>query len=152
MVCIYCKSGTEVTNSRAKALTPSVWRRRMCKSCVAQFTTTELPVYEKSLSVSSVAHKKSRPFSRDKLFLSLYKSLGHRQDALNSSTALTGTVIGHLISSRPHDGLINPHTISKLAYETLKRYDTLAASSYKAYHQATLILDLRKAHSPPGQI
>lgn len=139
MVCIYCGSETEVTNSRSKAKTPSVWRRRACKSCVAQFTTTELPDYEKSLLVLGIDNKKLYPFSRDKLFLSLYKSLGHRQDALNSSTALTSTIIGRLLNKKHvANGAISSFNISIVTYETLKRFDPLAATTYKAYHLATL--------------
>jgi len=139
MVCIYCGSETEVTNSRAKARTPSVWRRRSCKECVAQFTTTELPDYEKSLLVAGLNNKKFYPFSRDKLFLSLYKSLGHRQDALNSSSALTSTVIGVLLNKKyVVNGAISTQSVAKVAHEALKRFDPLAATSYKAYHQAAL--------------
>lgn len=86
--------------------------------------------------------------SRDKLFLSLYKSLGHRSDALNSATALTTTVIGRLLRNKPSlqgrtqqnqkDGILSAGVIAKVTYETLKRYDPLAAATYKAYHQATL--------------
>ena len=139
MVCIFCHNETEVTNSRAKSRTPSVWRRRACKQCVAQFTTTELPDYTKALKVLSMDSRKLNPFSRDKLFLSLYQSLGHRKDALDSSTALTTTVIGRLINKKfVINGAIETKSISKVAYEALKRYDPLAAATYKAYHQLTL--------------
>ena len=139
MVCIYCENKTEVSNSRAKAHTPSVWRRRTCKKCVAQFTTTELPDYTKALLVETYGSKKHMPFSRDKLFLSLHKSLGHRGDALNSSTALVNTVIGRLLNKKyVVNGSVTTKIISKVAYEVLKRYDPLAATTYKAYHQAAL--------------
>jgi len=139
MVCIYCQGETEVVNSRAKARMPSVWRRRACKECVAQFSTIELPDYEKSLLVAGQDNKKLYPFSRDKLFLSLYKSLGHREDALNSSTALASTVIGRLLNKKyVINGALNTQSVAKIAYEALKRYDPLAATTYKAYHQAVL--------------
>lgn len=139
MVCIYCGFETEVTNSRAKARTPSVWRRRACKECVAQFTTTELPDYAKALLVVVAGGKKLLPFSRDKLFLSMHKSLGHRTDALDSSTALTATVIGRLLNKKfVIGGALTTQNISKIAYEALKRYDPLAAATYKAYHQVAL--------------
>lgn len=139
MVCIYCQKETEVTNSRSKARTPSVWRRRACLSCVAQFTTTELPDYAKALLVEGLDRKKLYPFSRDKLFLSLYQSLGHRKDALDSSTALTATVIGRLLNKKyVIKGAVSVKTISKVAYEALKRFDPLAAATYKAYHQTAL--------------
>lgn len=139
MVCVYCHFETEVTNSRSKAKTPSVWRRRACKSCVAQFTTIELPDYEKSLLVASQNNKKLYPFSRDKLFLSLHQSLSHRQDALNSSTSLASTVIGRLLNRKyVINGCLSTQNICKVSYQALKRFDPLAAATYKAYHQASL--------------
>lgn len=139
MVCIYCGNETDVTNSRAKARTPSVWRRRTCKTCVAQFTTIELPDYAKALLVETPSFKKPSAFSRDKLFLSLYKSLGHRADALNSTTALTSTIIGRLINKKHlTNGALSTQSIASVCYLTLKRFDPLAATTYKAYHQANL--------------
>lgn len=190
---MYCSNDTEVTNSRSKARMPLVWRRRACKACDAQFTTHETPDYTSALVVRGLDGNKLYPFSRDKLFLSLYQSLGHRKDALNSSTALTSTVIGRLINkkyrttrSKVHtaptssdesrnafsdvnvsldmppsekntptspmnevgidvtlqrlvtDGVIDTQAISKVAHEVLKRFDPLAATTYKAYHQAAL--------------
>ncbi len=138
MNCIYCDCGTEVTNSRAKARNPSVWRRRRCNTCVAQFSTLERPDYATALVVEGIRGK-LYPFSRDKLFLSLYKSLGHRQDALNSATELTDTIIGRLLRQRQApDGLLQMAAIAHAAHITLKRYDPLAAHTYKAYHQAAL--------------
>lgn len=147
MICIFCNSQTEVKNSRPKARTPSIWRRRTCLQCGKQFSTLELPDYEKSLNVTSL-NTNNQPFSRDKLFLSIYKSLGHRPDALNSATALTSTIIGRLLTKRhslqgltlqnQKDGIISNYSIATISYEVLKRYDPLAAASYKAYHQAAL--------------
>jgi transcriptional repressor NrdR len=138
MICIYCKKETEVTNSRPKMRTPSVWRRRACLDCKQHFTSIELPDYEKALRVLG-STRKALPFSRDKLFLSLYKSLGHRSDALSSATALTATVIGRLLTKNPSaDGTLNPRAIAKVSLEALKRFDPLAAATYKAYHQTAL--------------
>lgn len=139
MVCIYCSSDTEVTNSRSKARTPLVWRRRACKVCGAQFTTHETPDYTSALVVRGLESNKLYPFSREKLFLSLYQSLGHRKDAINSSTALTSTIIGRLINKKyVSDGAISTASISKVAHEVLKRFEPLAATTYKAYHQSAL--------------
>ena len=139
MVCLYCNGETEVTNSRAKARNPSVWRRRACKQCDAQFTTLELPGYDTALTVQGQDKKHLYPFSRDKLFLSLHRALGHRKTALGDATALTGTVIARLFQRKLlKDGVLESKDLSKAAYEVLKRFDPLAATSYKAYHLATL--------------
>lgn len=138
MICVFCKSETDVMNSRPKAQSPSVWRRRQCQNCGKAFTTLELPDYAKSLSVLAQNAKKTQPFNRDKLFLSLNKSLGHRTDALEASTALTMTIISKILKSRRESGIIPVTEIATTALQTLKRYDPLAAASYKAYHQTTL--------------
>ncbi|MBA2278930.1 hypothetical protein H0V99_00610 [Candidatus Saccharibacteria bacterium] len=76
---------------------------------------------------------------RDKLFLSIYKSLGHRPDSLNSSTALTETVIGRLLHNKlASKGYLLTEDLAKVSYETLRRFDPLAATTYKAYHQKAL--------------
>lgn len=138
MVCIYCGNETEVYNSRDRKRNPSVWRRRRCRACVAQFSTNELPDYTTSLVISG-QDKTLYPFNRDKLFLSLYKSLGHRKDALASATELTQTVIGKLLRDcTAKDGVISIRELAIQTYRTLKRYDPLAANTYKAYHQVTL--------------
>lgn len=138
MICIYCGGETEVYNSRARARMPSIWRRRRCKTCVAQFSTVELPDYPTGLAVEGLRGK-LYPFSRDKLFLSLYKALGHRQDALDSATALTDTVIGQILKAkRQQPSIISIKDIAWAAHRALKRYDPLAAHTYKAYHQRAI--------------
>jgi transcriptional regulator NrdR family protein len=138
MICIYCGHETEVYNSRRMRRNPSVWRRRRCIACVAQFSTEELPDYDVSLVVKGLDGK-LYPFSRDKLFLSLHNSLGHRKDALESATQLTATVIGKLLrSKKAPDGVLAIQHLAQAGYLTLKRFDPLAANTYKAYHQAAL--------------
>ncbi len=138
MVCIYCGHETEVYNSRERARNPSVWRRRRCGACVAQFSTNELPDYETSLVVTGTSGK-LYPFSRDKLFLSLYRALGHRNDALDSATQLSDTVIGKLLrNNKASEGIVTIQRLAQTTYEILKRYDPLAAHTYKAYHRTAL--------------
>jgi len=138
MVCIYCGNSTEVYNSRTKTRNPSVWRRRRCTVCVAQFSTEELPVYQAALIVKG---RNGNPcsFSRDKLFLSLHRALSHRKDAVTTATELTNTVIGSLLRKKQAaDGVIPLESIASGCYKTLKRFDPLAAHTYKAYHQVSL--------------
>ena len=139
MVCIYCGSGTGVTNSRSKARTPSVWRRRACKVCVAQFTTIELPDYATALLVVSPSNKNLAPFNRDKLLISIYKSLGHRPDPTKDATALTTTIIGKILRKRQSgkNGTIQLKDITTTTYEVLRHFDIQAANSYRAYHPAS---------------
>jgi len=139
MVCIYCGHDTNVTNSRSKARLPSVWRRRACEACVAQFTTLEQPDYATAISVSRSGSTKLEPFSRDKLFLSLNSALGHRKDSLTSSTALTQTILSRVMSKKHiQNGTLSTNSIAKESYQVLKRFDPLAANTYKAYHTSAL--------------
>jgi len=139
MECIYCGCDTCVTNSRGKKKLPSVWRRRSCEVCVAQFSTLEQPDYTTAISVSKAGSTKLEPFSRDKLFLSLNSSLGHRKDATSSATALTQTVLSKLMNKKSiESGTLTRNKIAKESYKVLKRFDPLAANTYKAYHSESI--------------
>lgn len=144
MICIFCRHETEVTNSRSSRSAPSVWRRRACKHCVAQFTTIELPDYSKSFLVMGSDTKKPAPFERDILFISIHQALMHRVDAATSAAGLTTTIIRQILKvmqkrgSTPRDNVIPRSLIAGIAIKALKRYDPLAAATYKAYHQAAL--------------
>lgn len=138
MVCLYCMGETEVYNSRSKRRSATVWRRRRCKACVAQFTTLETPDLQTSLLIRHEGGT-LKAFSRDRLFLSLYKSLGHRDNALDDATALTATVLAKILrGSVTESGILEATVLAKTSYSTLRRYDPLAAHTYKAYHQKAL--------------
>lgn len=138
MQCIYCGSNTNVFNSRDRRKNPSVWRRRRCSSCGAQFTTIETPDYELALSVEGTSGK-LYPFSRDKLYLSVHRSLSHRDDAVSAASDLTSTIIGRLLSTRQAvDSLITMKSIAETAHTVLSRFDQPSANTYFAYHQKHL--------------
>lgn len=141
MVCIYCGGKTQVTNSRAQKRVNHVWRRRECYNCHAAFTTQEAVDYSGSIVVrperaagQSIKHLPSSPFSRDKLYVSVLKALGHRMTAVDDATALTNTIIGRLLTGTT-GAVITPATIIVITHETLARFDTAAAVQYRAYHQ-----------------
>ncbi|HSX53199.1 MAG TPA: hypothetical protein VLF90_02415 [Patescibacteria group bacterium] len=121
-----------MANSRHQKKSNQVWRRRHCVSCQGTFTTIEqadLPLsllYKKDLS-------HVEPFSRDKLFLSLYNSLKHRQTALSDASSLTATVIGKLLLT-VKAASVDRSTIIQTATETLKHFDKAASVTYSAYH------------------
>ncbi|HSX05080.1 MAG TPA: hypothetical protein VLF69_01265 [Candidatus Saccharimonadales bacterium] len=132
MVCIYCASPTHVTNSRPQKRLQQVWRRRLCSKCGAIFTSIESADLSSSLVVrhtdGSVA-----PFSRDRLFLSVLKAVGHRTAPTNDAGALTATIIGKLLQM--HDSAaISPGQITTTALAVLKNFDQAAATQYQAYH------------------
>lgn len=132
MVCTYCGHETEVANSRPQRRSNSIWRRRRCIACGSVFTTTEQIDYEKSWVVQA-ASGELRPFLRDKLFVSLYKSLGHRPTAAADATALTATIMGRL-QQTTQSAVVTPQSIIQTSTEVLQRFDKAAATTYQAYH------------------
>ncbi len=85
--------------------------------------------------IKEAGSRKLVPFSRDELFISLYKSCGHRSSALNDATALVNTVIHQLINKRPAQPIFSKDEIFFTTHQALKRFDKVAAITYEAYHQ-----------------
>lgn len=132
MVCIYCSSETQVTNSRHQKRLNNVWRRRKCLSCGQVFTTTEAASLDRSLLFID-SNQKPHPFVQELLFLSLYNSLRHRNNALDEATHLCKSIIGRLLPLIV-DGQLQRSDVIKTSCEVLKRFDGPAAVSYLAYH------------------
>lgn len=133
MVCIVCSGNTQVINSRLQKRANAVWRRRKCLNCHATFTTHEKADYSALWRVTSNNLALS-PFSRDKLFVSLYKSLQHRATALDDAAGLTDTVIANLIPVS-RDGLLQNKDIADQAITVLELFDSVASTHYRAFHK-----------------
>ena len=135
MVCVHCGHDTQVINSRLQKRSNRVWRRRRCNNCSAAFTTLESADYG---AVWAVKGKNGHisPFSRDKLFLSLYHSCRHRSEALGEASNLADTVIRKL-SAVVHDGSIAATDIYQLVQTALDHFDMAAGVYYAAYHRDT---------------
>ncbi len=133
MVCIYCGAPTQVKNSRLKRRSNHIWRRRACNDCGSVFTTEESPELAALLLVRGGPSSKLAPFSRDRLFLSIYRSCEHRPTALSDATNLTQTVIA-IVGGNHSAEAIETTTIAKMVYDTLKPFDALAANLYAVYH------------------
>jgi len=134
MVCIYCGSKTEVTNSRLQKKLNRVWRRRRCRICDAVFTSQEQVIYDGAFAVRlSTSH--IMPLSRDTLYLSVYDACRHRADAVTEATALTDTILSSLVLLAK-DGLLRREDIIATCSTVLKRFDTAAAVHYAAFHHA----------------
>lgn len=74
-------------------------------------------------------------FIREKLFLSLYKSLQHRPSILTDAVGLTDTVVVQ-IYAQAESGSITTEHISRLCLITLEHFDEAAAVHYRAFHKA----------------
>lgn len=131
MVCVYCKSTTQVVNSRHQKRSNQIWRRRRCSSCQAVFTTLEAADTEQAFRVAKQNHLE--PFSRDKLLLTIHDSLRHRKTAQTDATALTDTVLGKLYPQFTN-GVIEPKKITEITLGVLKNFDQAAATHYQAFH------------------
>ncbi len=133
MKCIYCGGDTEVTNSRPQKRTNAIWRRRLCKNCGNIFTTHELADFSGSWAfLDKNGH--IQPFVQEKLFISLYDALRHRDTALNDASALTGTVLNKLLKGISH-ATIEREQLIVVTAEVLNNFDSVAAVSYRAFHK-----------------
>jgi transcriptional regulator NrdR family protein len=132
MVCIYCRSNTRVVNKRDQKRINNVWRRRQCTKCQAVFTSIESPLYSSSWSISY--NGKLRPFSREKLFLSILRSCEHRKNSLNDTSALVDQILFRL-SEYLDSGTLTIESIKSCAAVTLNRFDKVASTHYQAIHR-----------------
>lgn len=133
MVCIHCGGKTQVINSRPQERSNQIWRRRQCLGCKAVFTTSEAADYSAAWVVLQVAGT-IQPFSRDKLFMSMFDSVQHRQTALLDAGALTGTIIQKIQQTKP-GAAIEARTITQTAQVALNRFDSAASVHYAAFHK-----------------
>lgn len=96
------------------------------------FSTIEAP--DTSLSITVRASSNDlEPFIRDRLFISLYESLGHRKSALMDATGLTNTILT-LVYALSENAVIERDVIVTIVISVLERFDVVAATHYKAYH------------------
>ena len=132
MNCIYCGGDTQVVNSRPQKRLNHVWRRRKCMVCEAVMTTHEAPAYEDAWRVKSM-HAGLKPFNRNKLLLSLHKSVAHRPTALSDAEGLLDTIITKL-QPKTVQGVLNSADIIEISLLVLSNFDKPAATSYAAFH------------------
>ncbi len=143
MVCIYCGSTTQVTNSRHQKRANFVWRRRKCLNCQAVITSIEKP----DLITSLVVTKKDghmEPFYEEKLFVSVLKSLEHRKNYTVQARSLTDTAVTKLIQriKRPQ---LTTSEIAQVVSDVLKHYDLAALVKYSSFQrQLSAQRDIKK--------
>jgi transcriptional regulator NrdR family protein len=158
MVCIYCGGKTQVTNSRHQVRLNRNWRRRECYACQAVFTTEEAAELGTSLVVKRAeghtqtaqpqraghpstpkapagTHSPLQAFSRDKLFVSILRAVGHRTQPLEDAGALTATVVAKLVQNTT-TAVVSPVDIIATTLATLQTFDTASAVQYRAYHRS----------------
>jgi transcriptional regulator NrdR family protein len=101
------------------------------------FTTEESVDLGGSIVVRKPEAPKSavQPFSRDKLFASILRAVGHRTAPVEDAGALADTIIAKLLRST-HEAAVSPPEIIIITHETLSRFDRAAAVQYQAYHRS----------------
>ena len=133
MVCVYCGASTSVVNSRQQRQTNNIWRRRKCTKCESVFTTNEITDLAGAIRFSS-QHEGLTPFSRDKLFISLYESCKHRPTAVSDASNIAQQVVIRLLKMQDPSGLFARRDVIATCIEVLKSFDGAAATFYAAYH------------------
>ena len=131
MDCPFCGKKSSVTNSRKRAGSTQVWRRRQCSACRKIWTTSEQIDMSTTHRVIT-SQKHYEPFSRDILFESIKDSLQHRKTALEDATALTDTVLSLLL--RQFSSELEKPLIATVTHEVISRFDPVAAAVYQAKH------------------
>lgn len=133
MVCILCGATTQVFNSRPQKRLNQVWRRRRCTSCAAVFSTEESAQYSAAWMVST-RPSSLEPFSRDKLFVSIYNSCQHRASPVGDARALADTVTQKL-ATYAHHGVVEAKSIAQIIQVAMNRFDKAASVHYQAFHR-----------------
>lgn len=133
MVCVYCGSDTEVTNSRIQKRSNQVWRRRQCKACRAIFTTHEAIDLSTTLLVASGGS--ATPFLPDKLYTELLLALQDHKAPYVAAREVTTTIINALVKL-PDKPLYQTQQISQETAKVLKRFDRRAYLRYVAEHSS----------------
>lgn len=95
-------------------------------------TTTEGIDYAKTL-VYRGRESHIEPFSRTKLFISIYEAVKHRKEALEAAEALTDTIMSQLLS-QIDDATIERVKLVQVASTVLQHFDNAAAIHYQAYN------------------
>lgn len=132
MFCINCNYKTKVTNSRSSKVSASKWRRRQCFDCDYVFSTSEKPNFNLSVKIRDKSGK-YKPFSDDKLFLSIYECISHKKDALRIARSLSDTVCLDILPINQYTAL-DAEIIFKTTYKVLSRLDKTSANQYKSIH------------------
>jgi transcriptional repressor NrdR len=134
MKCIFCRSNTNVNNSREKKgiLT---WRRRECSACGKIFTTKESPLAD-NLFVIKRTGKRQR-FMYEKLLISLFSVLTTRKNSDNGDDAklskkITENITENILKYSRNRSVLSSDIII-MAYSHLKRTSPALAEQYIYY-------------------
>jgi transcriptional regulator NrdR family protein len=85
-------------------------------------------------------------FNRDKLFVSIAKSLDHLPQNIDIATHLTETILRRAIKSKPLNPTLRSEHLASTAISVLKNYDAAAAIKYNSFQtNMKLANDVRRS-------
>lgn len=149
MVCPFClHKKTDIYNSRSTAGGAAVWRRRRCLRCGKTFTTQER--FDPSGIWKVKNDKKTVPYSRAKLTMSILRACDHRSNKDDTAWYLFETVEQMLIPHASDKLLINAEDITDAVATVLKRFDAAAYVKYISYHQPAMDAKTLRKHLRRG--
>ena len=149
MVCPFClHKKTDIYNSRGTAGGAAVWRRRRCLSCGKTFTTQEH--FDPSGIWKVVNGKKTAPYSRAKLSMSILRACDHRSNKDDAAWYLFEAVEQKLTPLTGDKLLVNAKDITDVVATVLKRFDAAAYVKYISYHQPTMDAKTLRKHLRRG--
>lgn len=132
MICINSlKESTRVVNSRASSKSPLVWRRRQGARSGIVFTTYERPALSENKKIS-LANKQTDTFNLGRLILSIATALSYDKPKAQYDSLWIAQTVEEKLSMTPE--ALTPQLIARVTYETLSRFDDIAAVQYGARH------------------
>lgn len=135
MICIKCSHDTKVTNSRPHKKTPSVWRRRECRSCGTVFTTTEVVADESYVFRVTARDGSHSTLSLPRLMLSIAPCLGHRpKGQIADESYWLAQTVAQAIQATATD-TVTAEVLAAHVYETVSLFDAAAGVQYGARHR-----------------
>jgi transcriptional regulator NrdR family protein len=76
-------------------------------------------------------------FQRDKILISIARSIEHRKNISQAASELTNSVLTQLLITKPVSTIISTEDISHMTSIVLKRYDAVSAIKYLSYQAPT---------------
>ncbi len=144
MLCINSlNEKTKVINSRTSKKTSLVWRRRQGVISGTTFTTYERPSLADNTPIL-LANGDTDTFNLGRLLLSIATAFTHNPHAAQYDSLWLAQTIEDQLSQVTSN--LTPLVISETTYDTLRRYDEIAAVQYAARHH--LITSVRRRGRP----
>lgn len=123
MLCPFCQSvNVAVVDSRSRDEGTSIWRRRECLKCGKRFSSRERIDFSYLSVVKGNGEKE--PFSREKILMSIFKSIGKREIPEEKLEKAVDEITQEIHKNGKAE--INSSSIGELVLEKLRKLDPTA--------------------------